>query len=165
MGRTYRETSPSLPTVPSPEVLCSWGMLLPPQPHSMEGHCSGLGFLESKHQKPSSMSPSLRLRGHGATRAATAHPVFQAVADRGFQVAPGGHSSGTTFLAGLILGRMCRHAQQPHAAPAWPEAQLSPRWPRLAPAPAPPGLQLQQALSRLPLPETLLQLRSAHSKV
>lgn len=89
-------------------------------------------FFESKHQKVFP-DPSQGFWGRGTAGAATTHPVFQVVSDRGFQVAPGGHSSGPTFLAGLILGRM-RHAQRPQAVP---------------PARGTAGpLQLQQALSQ-----------------
>lgn len=91
------------------------------------------------------------------------HPVFHR-----FQVAQAGHSPSTTLPAGLIRGRMHRHARQPHAAPAWPEAAATARTgltqpePHEGPEEVPTKswvvLQLQQALFYLLLPETPLQL-------
>lgn len=84
------------------------------------------------------LTPSLTLRGHGAVGAATTHPVFQAVSDRRFQVAAGGHSSGSTFLAGLILRGMHQHVQQPVvvmcAGLARGTAGPALAWPSLGPA-------------------------------
>lgn len=121
------------------------------------------GLSESKHQKVFPVTPSLGLRGHGTAGAATTRPVFQAVSARWFQVAPGGHSSGTTFLAGLILGRMRRHAQQPQAAPGPQPGLLG--WA------GPPCRWALGEIAALPallwllLPETFLKLTSAHREV
>lgn len=110
----FWETSPSLPTVPSPEGLCSSGMLLPTQPCSMQGHCCSLGSPESQHQKQSPMSPASDSGVMVLPELPQPTLFFRLCQTEGFRLhREGGHSSGPAFFEGLILRRMHRHAQQP----------------------------------------------------